>query len=281
MRLGLLSILFMLCISVNAQDFFKPGMEYYNKGDYAKADSLFSLHLQMCPSDRNVRFNRGVTKLYLNDTCASCYDMSRVYHSFRDKDAAKYYFTFCCKADTLFYDKNYLPSNKDHYRYYEIIERNKYTDYLYGEVHDKRSKGKTSIIHSGTADFTDTDIVATYEKYGDTAKIYSFTFTPPAFPGDADAKSNYIHNSPYYIQAMNDLNLHRVIVDVEYIVDKNGLIKNIEVTDIYSRTDKKVDNEEELAELAKLIFLNMPQFIPGKYRSENVDFMRSDFISFW
>jgi len=281
MRLGLLSILFVLCISVNAQDYFKPGLEYYKKGDYVMADSLFSLHLQIYPEDRNVRFNRGITKLHLKDTCASCNDMYRVYHSFRDKDAAKYYFSFCCKADTLFYDKNYLSATKDHFRYYEIIEQNKYTDFIYGEVHDKRSKGKTHIMHSGTIDFTETDIVAAYNIYGDTAKIYSFTFNPPVFPGDDDAKSKYIHSSPYYIQAMNDLNLYHVLVDVEYIVDKNGLIKDVDVTGIDSRTEKEIDNEEKLVELSKLIISNMPLFNPGKYRGENVDYMKRDFISFW
>lgn len=277
MRLNIFLILFLLCASGNAQDLFKIGMGYYEKDNYLMADSLFTLQLKKFPTDRNLRFNRGAVKLCLKDTCAFCKDMEDVYHAFRDKDAGNLFFSFCCKADTLYFDKNYLRSNKEHYRYYEIIEHNKYASFRYCEVHDKKSKGETVILNRGNLDGVKTDIIATYKAYGDTSKIYSFTLTPPSFGGNEDAKLRYLHNSPYFNQAMNDLKLHHIIVYVAYIVDKNGRIRNIKVLG----TNSKIDKMEDLTNYTTLIISNMPPLVPAKFRDENVDYMMNDFISFW
>lgn len=282
MKFRILSIIFIIILdlSINAQDYFKAGLYYFNKGNYFLADSCFTLQLQMSPSDRNAKFNRGLMRLFIKDTCSFCNDMSDLFHSLNDTTAKKLYFTFCAKSDTIFYDKNYLPIiNEDKHRFYEVIEHSRCKNYVYGEVHDKKENGGKYLIRSNSAFpyiFQD-DEIGIYYSYGDTLKVYSFTKTPAAFQGDEEARLYYIHNSPYFKQAMNDLKLHHVIVDVEFTVNKIGRIKDVRIIDIKPR----IEREEELSNFTKLIFINMPPYKPAKFRDENVDSYLWEYISFW
>ncbi len=281
MKIQIIFVLLLYSLSMSAQDYFKEGVKYYRQKNYVMADSMFTKQLNVNPSDQNVIFNSGIVKLNLKDTCAFCNDMYILYHTFQDKNAEKLYFLLCGRNDTMYFDKHYLPSDKHHFKYYEILEHHKYTNLLnglYGEIHAPKSNHRLTIASTiYPLSKIPNDIIATFCLYGDSTREYLFTQSPPSFPGDEDAKLKYVLHSPYYIQAMKELKLHHVVVDVQYIIDKDGKIKDITVTEINGKTD----NIEELKKLTKLIIANMPTQIPATFMGEKVDYLKSDFVSYW
>lgn len=259
------------------QDHFKLGIENFKKGNFLLAEYLFTQQLNENPKDNNVRFNRGLTRLALNDTCAACIDLGIVYHHYNDKEAAKLYWSFCSKSDTLYYDNDFKLTYNRKFRFYEIIEQKRCEKFLFGEIHDKRNKNASIIIGSDITNFRESNIIATYIDYNDSTRIYTFTLTPPSEYKDDDFRLESIHNNQYYIEARKELNLSHVIVYVEYIVNKMGTVEDIKITDI----NKELECKEELTNFCKSILSTMPPYKPAKFRDKNVDYIMVSSLSFW
>ena len=285
MKLKILGVLLICFISSQAKNYFKLGVENFKKENYALADTFFTKQLMESPDDKNVIYNRGIVRLILKDTCTFCHDMWNISHTFNDAEAAKLYYSHCGHVDTLFYDKNYLPIDKVNCRYYEIIEHNKYFTYTTGEVRDKKNKNRSVIMTPGILEPIHSNVIASYRIFGDTLKIYSFTLSPPKFPGDDDAEYNYVKHSPYYKMAMTELKLHRLSTEGEYIVDKYGRTRDFKLVDVSVHIKEKVEafkgDLERLTYLTKMIVLRMPTYTPGKFMDENVNYRVNVFIDYW
>lgn len=289
----IISIIISSNISLFSQDLFKIGLEYFDKGMYSRADSIFSILLERPPIDRNVLYNYGTTRLYLRDTCKFCDVMLKLCHSYQESDACDLFFKICGTTDTLYFDKNYLACEKKNARYSEIIETHKNEDFKTVYVHDKRKKG-ASVIWNTDLDLIKTDIVAVYKLINNN-KIFLFTTTPPTFQGGKEAYDEYLDINPYIKEGKNKLGFSKVQVGVEYVVGKMGDIRDIKITDI-SRPSKeqdnkrdffiidqnsKMDNMVELQQYVDLFIYGMPQRIPGKYLDENIDYLVKSFVVFW
>ena len=277
------------------QNIFNIGLDYFEKGNYFKADSIFNMLIEESPTDMNVRFNYGVTRLYLGDTCKFCDQMLILCNSFQQREACDFYFKFCGTSDTAYFDQNLLKCDKKKARYTEITETHKRKDFKTVFVHDKKKKGVSIITGGDLINPVKTDIIASYELFQDNNRLFLFTTTPPTFiDGDA-SYSDYLSSNPYIKECKQKLNLTKLIVGVEYVVDKIGNIRDIKITGL-SRPNEAMKNTKDITELyvkttiddmdtlkkyIDLIVAGMPRRNPAKFRDENVDYLINGTIALW
>jgi hypothetical protein len=74
-----------------------------------------------------------------------------------------------------------------------------------------------------------------------------------------------------------DFNLENAVARIEYIVDKNGNIKDLTLVSV----NKPIDRYDDFKQRITQIVSGMPRYTPARFRDENVDFLVSDYISFW
>ncbi|MFZ4546621.1 MAG: hypothetical protein ACOYN4_04270 [Bacteroidales bacterium] len=277
-RLIIVFLFIAQCFMIKAQDLFKMGLDQFQKGEYAIADSILSLYLMQFPNDRNGIYNHAVTKLYRGDTCSFCNEMFFLRELHLDKEAGNLYSKFCIASDTVFYDGNYVRSTNRKSRFMEIIESPKDTNYKTAYIHDKRNRNNTTQMCYADLNRTkSSNIIAVYRLYEDSSKVFYFTQTPPSFPGGNDARSEYRKNNPDIQKAKAELNLSKFTANIEYIVDKTGNIRDVKLIS----TKYEIENTEVLMKYINSIISSMPKQIPAKFRDENVDYLSNDFISFW
>jgi hypothetical protein len=261
-----------------SQDLFKIGVDYCSRGQYYLADSIFSVCMKQPHPDPNLMFNYASTRLYLQDTSTFCDIMWTLGHTFLDKDAENLYFKNCGTPDTTYFDKDFIRSDKKHARFTEILVDRKQRDYKIGVVHDKRSKGKSDIINfADLNNIQKSDIIAQYKLFNNGSKLYLFTLMPPRYVDGNDARRDYIANSPIVKEAKEKLQVSKLVVYVNYIVEKDGNIKNIEIRGL----NKPVEDTELLTKYTNLIISNLPRQNPGQFNNENVDFEIETSLSFW
>jgi tetratricopeptide (TPR) repeat protein len=272
------SLLFVSCYGIKSQNLFFTGLKYFNKGDYVKADSLFSIYLKESPNSIDAHYNYGVTRLYLGDTCTFCIEMYSIHNSVSNLEAKELYLRVCSSIDTVYYDKKYLQCAKGKERYTEIIESFKYHNYKTITVLDKYNYSKTHITY--LSDFMhseETDIIAIYRLYSDNRKVFLLTLTPPSYPGGDNAKAYFIDKNPLIEQGKTLFNISHANAYVEYVIDKNGNIKDINVTGVNS----EIKQMDDFKKYIQLIISAMPKHTPAKFRGEKVDYLVGDRISFW
>lgn len=276
-RYALLSALLISTFSIHSQDLFETGLKYMETGQYSLADSVFGLYLTQYPNDLSGYFNYGSTKLLLGDTCAFCDIMYLVSHSFQDKQAEELYYVYCGSADTVYRDKNYLKCEKAKARYTEVIENHKCRDYKTVFVHDKRNKNGVILANPDITNLQSTDIIAVYLLFNDDSTLFTFTKTPPEYIGGLDVKRRYMENNPYVKEAKEKLNTSKLVVSIEYIVDKTGSRNNLKIL----RTNKPVSQMDILEKYIKLIFESLPRESPAQYQYQNVNYLERESISIW
>lgn len=277
-RLLIFILFFTSCFVSKSQNLFETGLNHFNKGEYFAADSLFSLYLKEAPNDINAHFNHGATRLYLRDTCGFCEEMLIMRYTFRDNTANDLYFKVCSSLDTLFYDKQNVSCKKEKARFIEIIENRKCSEYKLVTVHDKRNKGNTILINpSDIVSLDKSDIVAVYRLYSNSLKVFEFCSIQPTFSGGDEVLTEFRNKSPLVLQTKNMFNLSHVVAHVEYVVDRYGDIRDINLINV----DSKIDQMEDFKKHISMIISSMPKHIPATYRDENVDYLVRDFLSFW
>ncbi len=276
-RIIFISFLIWSCHTIQAQDLFNLGLTYYEKGQYALADSIFKICMEESKPDMNLWFNYASTRLIMKDTSTFCTMMWNLGHQYNDKEANTLFFRICGSADTSYYDKNFVKCDKKNARYTEIIEILKSKDYKMCFLHDKRNKGKSVIMNLDIVNLQKTDIIAQYQLFKDSSKLYLFTETPPSYKEGDESRSSYIERNPYINDAKEKLQINKLVVGVKYVIDRNNVVKDIEITD----TNKPVSDMQLLKKYVDLIILGIPRQSPGKFRDEYVDFLVNESISIW
>jgi hypothetical protein len=260
-----------------AQDLFDIGLKYYEKGQYALADSVFKICMEKSKPDVNLWFNYASTRLYLRDTSTFCTMMWNLSNQYNDREAKELFLKLCGSVDTTFYDKDFVKCDKKNARYTEIMRMQNGLNYKMCFLHDKRKKANSIIMSADYMNLQKTDIIAQYQLLKDGSKIYLFTSTPPTYKEGEESRSNYIEKNSYAKEAKEKLHISKLVVDVKYIIDRNNVVRDIEITN----TNKPVSDMALLKKYVELIILSIPRQAPGKYQNENVDFLVNESISIW
>ncbi len=269
------------CQVVLSQDNFSKGVAAAQQNKYIVADSLFTEYLKTNPLDVNAAFNRANVKLQLGDTCVFCNIMHEISVAYKDKEAWKLFTKICGKTDSLYCNDNF-ELTKDKKSRYLIVSIPNFCDKSYEvNIHDNKRKNVSIITSPDLFSSYRTNVIASYRLNNDGYKTYLFLVdSNPIFPGGNEKKDLYKEMNIDIQQIKKELNLYHVVVNVVYIIDKTGNIKDLKIV----RIKGDLKDEETIEKLKIYInsyFMNMPKHIPAKFRNENVDFQVQDMITFW
>lgn len=177
----ILTLFYSLSIySQNSSDLYNQGIIAFSKNQFVLADSLFTVSLKYRLSP-DAFYNRAATKLVLRDTCNACKDLLFLKDNYMDKEGTKLLNEICFrKLDTIYYDKKFLPINKNEkYRYYEVTQYPKCDTIVKGEIHKYTHKSTTVQVSALNLNIEKSDIYALYVMQSNTKyyiSIYSSTF---------------------------------------------------------------------------------------------------------
>lgn len=292
-------ILIVLMISTHIQaQIFNPdpqGLEFFNKGseliktgDYYSADSILTLALCSYKNE-NVYFNRGISRLLLKDTIGFCEDMDAAANKYFDAQAEQLFNKTCCKqVDTIYFDKKLQISNKDKYRYYEIIKVFKYDSVTKGTFHDiKHSEGIMSVDFGCNDSFLgarskQSDIIAIYV-IDEKGKNYIKTQKPisiinyTAYEHLMKQAKTLLESRYGYLKKESDSEKLEVYFSIYF--DKEGEITSVEFLGIYPELN--IDYDEDTLEADLLhIAKHYPKIKPAKFFKQKVQFIAIDYVEF-
>jgi len=278
MKTSLLALLTLFFANVYSQNYFKLSLKYFQSGDYQVADSLLNLHLKKKPFDKNAIFNHAVTRLYLKDTLCFCKEIRLLKDLHNDKEARKLFYQLCAITDTSYFDEAFSKIEKNKARFFEVKELFKNDTFLTVTLHDKKSDANVYISNPMDLNKSEkTDIIAAYKHYNNNNKVYFFTLNPPKYNDEGVALSNYRDNNPFVNEAKNELGLSKFIVYVQYVFDKSGSIKSVEIV----KTNQEAKNLDLLMKYILLFLENMPKPSPATFAGMRVDYLETNSISFW
>jgi hypothetical protein len=266
----------------------EEGKKLFEKGDYKKADSVFSVALKTCRNKDNF-YNRAITRLYLQDTSGFCSDLDIASNEYWDTEADKLFINFCCnRVDTYYYNKKNQISTKNSFSYYEIVQRKKYLNEVIGKYHDKSPSHHTPLLgyYNNTRlndiQYIYTDILGMY-KIKDTVKYFYYTKDRPNFDDSnkySSTKEKIVAflNAKYGFLKSNN-KLDEILINVEYTILKTGYIDSVKVISLFPEItlgDKKKEFEEDIIRNIKYY----PRFIPAKFKGVEVNYIAIDRISY-
>jgi len=104
--------------------------------------------------------------------------------------------------------------------------------------------------------------------------VYNKAEIEPAYVGGKEAMRSYLRDNLKYPQEALDMQVEAVVF-VDFVVDKNGIVREVEVTE---ETNEDVDVSFR-SEAARIVS-SMPKWTPGRQRGEAVDVKFSIPISF-
>jgi hypothetical protein len=260
--------------------YFESGTELLKNGNIVGSDSLLTLALCTYKNE-NVYVNRGIARLYNNDTLGFCEDFWTASYKYLDFEASRLYYSICCKkVDTIFYDKNFLPVTNSKFKYYEVFSQSPYTRKSIGFIHQKGARSQKVISDYGCNDTLTgleirfTDIIAIYELV-DTVKYYTLTPTPIKISNSftyAEINknaSNYLRSKYDNIKKQSDGK--EVSVSFSITFSNTGETLGIECLGI----SPIIDIEEIKPELEKDILqlvMTYPKATPATFMKEKVFF---------
>lgn len=265
--------------SKESRDYFKTGVDYFHQGKYELADTFFTKQIKQYPYDRDALFNRAAIRLLHGDTCTYCKDLFAINNPFDiDKEALEKYLRLCSSSDTVcYYDKNFVVTDTKEFRYFEVIEHHKYisTDFITGKIYDTKHKYPVKGFYPYVPDHFTTNLIAIYKLADEGHKIYTFTGSLPLYPGDWEKHSEIIKNCTAFKLMKNDLKIPGAFLIYTYIIDKDGKAKDYKINSLYPEVDA-----EKLLKLLTQLYDEMPNFKPGKFRGEPVDFLMMGILKF-
>lgn len=273
--------LVLYCQLALSQDNFTKGLTAFQQNKYILADSLFTERLKTHPNDVNAAFNRANVRLQLGDTCNFCKTMYEISLGLNDQEALTLLNGTCGKIDSLYYNDDFEPTAVTNSRYLTVSYPLHCDNSYEVVIHDNKRKNVSTMITPNPLIINHTNIIANYRQKNDGTKTYSFIAnSTPEFPGGSGKKDLFKKSNANVQQIKNELNLYHVVVNVEYIIDKTGDIKDLKVTGITGNVNDK-DTKMKLIAYVSSYFMKMPKHTPAKFLNENVDFLVRDMITYW
>jgi hypothetical protein len=277
-------------VDKHGEELYLLGTQYLELGDYKGADSILSLALCTYKNE-NVYYNRGVSKLFMQDTIGFCSDMGIASNNYLDIGAEKYFNNFCCKlVDTFYYDKKMQPTSKQLWRYYEVYQEYKYEKERIGKIHDFKAKNVIPSLDFGCSqdliniNVRTTDIIGVY-KYIDSVKYYYYTEKAPSISINRQTKYENLKKrismilKTKYKDIKDSNKLIEISVGYSINLSKNGEIISVKYLGTFPEVnfgDREKEFEEDIEQNVK----NYPKVTPAKFMKEDVNFIVYDTVKF-
>jgi len=118
------------CENAFTQKYLQEGNKYLQEGQYAKADSLYTLGLSV-DYNEDAYFNRGVTRFYMNNMSGGCSDIKILAERY-DKEAKELWTKYCIIVDSSEY------INQDGKKRIHTIRKEKYSNDCDVAVYDEK-----------------------------------------------------------------------------------------------------------------------------------------------
>ncbi len=273
----------------------KEGINYYKKGvlylqteNYKTADSLFSLAL--CTyKNKDLYFDRGISKLYMYDTLGFCFDMNIAANKYFDKEANKLFNTYCCKKiDTIYYNKKFIRSTNNKYRYFEEVKYFKYDTIILGIIHDIKTEVPEFNIDFGCDNAilgmnnNTSDIIGIY-LVEDSVKYYLRSTKVPSISNTNSYEKIINKAKKYFSIKYSDIKkeykLDTITVYYYIMISETGEVLNIEFADFFPEVSFEFSTQEinkDFSDLAK----QYPKLSPAKFKKMKVKSKVIDGFSF-
>jgi TonB family protein len=219
-------------------EYYNLGNEAFSKQDFKKADSLFSLSLDLKPH-RDTYFNRAVCRQKLNNFKGYCIDLKSA-ANLGDDEGKKVFCKECSKQDTIYTKKGNQPATKADYESVEYIVTNKYNKGGDYRQYDNYSELLVS--------YETTDNVIVY--------FPSKNVMPAKYKGGMDSMNYYI--------ALKDPTLIKTVIDKRLYV-RNYVMLTID--ELGNAIDAKVlsTDPDGITDKALNIVKGLKGWIPASY----------------
>lgn len=258
------------------------GIDSFKVGNYLFADSIFT-EVLCSYQNQNVYFNRGITRLFLQDTIAFCADLDIAANKYFDLRSTELFNKFCCiQIDTLRLNKKFEVTSDTKYAYFEIIKALNYEPLVMGTIHDAEKKTLVS-INDFLCDSSDpivksriTDVIA---KYILRDRIKYFYETPQpiliknlrAYQKFMRKIENELTDNYDYIKSKNEIDKIEIIY--EFKVTTSGKVIQPKIVETFPSL---IFFEDEMMLNKALVKLmkDHPVFVPasvGKYKVNYID----------
>lgn len=224
----------------------------FSQKEYKKADSLFTLSLEILPHP-DTYFNRAVCRNKLNDFFGYCTDLGAA-SGLNDKEAYNIYWKVCAKRDTIFYRKTGEKSNKASYDIAELI-----TKYEYNSNFDYEK-----------IDAKDSILVSCIRLNSDSIYRKCKQVNSPEFNRGMNGVLTFININSKFAKHVQDNNLYGKVY-VAILIDETG-----KVFDSKLLFGLKDNGTKDLAES----FLKMPLWKSAELNGRKIKYQMSLAISF-
>lgn len=274
----------------NGQDLFIQGTNFLKSGKYEIADSLFSLSL--CTyKNANVYYNRGISRLYMQDTLGFCQDLGIASSKYLDSYSISLFNSICCtNVDTFYYDRKMKVSTKELFKYYEVIQQLKYEKEIIGKFHDVNANNILPYLDFGcdqdilNIGLKPTDIIGMYNLI-DSVKYYYYTDKTPVLEIENTTKYNnlkqYISNffnSKYGELKINN-NLEQITIYFEVYFSSIGEVSYVNFLGTVPLINF-YDKEKEFIKDIENITKNYPKVTPARFLKTKVGSVIIDFVNY-
>lgn len=273
MRKLILISLFFEMVAFSQQSNYEKGVLAFSNEEYTYADSLFSLDIYET-NNPNSYYNRGIIKLFFNDTIGFCNDLATSSISDSESIVDSIYKSNCYhNIDTSYYDKSYKLIQKGKHRFYEIRKYLRYKKVIEGEIHDLKSDLMRGELSNSEWKVKKIDLIATFV-IKDSIKIFNQTLNYPDLKNRSEINKfnlkaeNYINSK--YSQLVRKYGLDKIEIYFSYIVDDNGDVINVKYSKVTPNVDLKEIKEDLLSDVE--VILKKYKYEPGKFFQKDVFF---------
>jgi hypothetical protein len=227
------------------REYFSLANECSKKGEFRKADSLFTLSIGIHP-DARIYFNRALCRAQLGMQKEFCLDLDSAYN-LGDNEARRVFWEKCGRRDTIYVDgQNKLVKKGDH-AFKEVYESYPCISHYNFQRFNLKNELVISYFISGT------DTIFGGGKH----------FESPQFPGGLDKFMNYFTKNYHIPQIALDAGIGGKCY-MAFDVYKDGSIKNVKIM-------KGIPGCRECDLNAKKMLEAMPNWSAGLYYGKPVN----------
>jgi len=215
--------------------YYELGLKAFNDKQYKKADSLYSLSLNI-KMHPDTYYNRALTRMKLNNKQGYCEDICRA-ATMGDRESDTIFRTDCGSADTAYFDADNKPASRAKHSHFSVV---------YQSVYPKGN------------------FIVTYRKKAPFPEVNTYTLSPinvsadevfPEFNGGAEALKAYLAKN---IKLPAEVTTKAVSgqVYMNFVVNRLGYLENISVV-------KGIDKCAACNKEAVRLVSSMPRWKPG------------------